>query len=164
MAAGIVPSQRRRPAHRVDGRPLFRGHLGQYQRAFCEVEGGEADLAGQRRARGAPMQPSCDHEMNDKVQLSVERDDDALAQPGQPAHDPAAERRQRRFDGAQHERAAEPHALQRLAQDPTLERLDVDGDVGQFRHGPAMLSCRAWALKAGAGRNCRGALQAVSMR
>ena len=43
--------------------------------------------------------------------------------------------RERRIDGAQQERAREPDALERLADDARRERLEVDGDVGQLGHG-----------------------------
>ena len=48
--------------------------------------------------------------------------------------DAALDARERRLDGAQQKRAGKAHPLQRLADDARLQRADIRGDVGQFRH------------------------------
>ena len=44
--------------------------------------------------------------------------------------------RDRRHDGAQHERTEQADFLEPLPDDAPLERFDVDGDIGQLRHRP----------------------------
>ena len=58
-------------------------------------------------------------------------------------HAGAEDGAQRRIDGAEQERAAEPHALEPLADDARLQRLDVDRDVGQLGHRRDRVARRA---------------------
>ena len=75
--------------------------------------------------------------MDDEEEVGLEREHDPLAQPAH-AGDAAPFRvRDRRIDGTEHEGADEAHPLERLARRSALERLDVDRDVGKFRHRSA---------------------------
>ena len=65
-----------------------------------EVEGGETELARHLCAPVAPAQPAGNHEVNHKVEISLEADDDALPQPAEPRHPPALDRADGRLDGA----------------------------------------------------------------
>ena len=47
-----------------------------------------------------------------------------------------------RFEGAEHPRAGEAELLQRLAEQPGLEPLEVDDDVGELGHGGRMADGR----------------------
>ncbi len=73
----------------------------------------------------------------------LERDDDALAE-ARHAGDALAEAcGERRLGGAQHERARDIDAFEHRAVDAPLERLAIDGDVGQLRHGESIIACGA---------------------
>ena len=110
------------PAHppHVQGGALPRARLGEEQAAGCEVEGREPELAGQLGPRRTPAQAAGDHEMQHHEPLAVQREDDALPDPSHAVHAGAEDGAQRRIDGAEQERAAEPHALEPLADDARL--------------------------------------------
>jgi len=121
-------------ADEVERRPPLRSRLGQDERPRREVEGGEADLAPQLRARRLPVEPAGDHEVQDEKEIALQPDDDALAEATEPRDAPARGRRERRIDGAEQEGIREAHALQTRAGDARFERFDVDDDVGQLGH------------------------------
>ena len=54
-----------------------------------EVEGGVASLAGDGRARCAPLEASRDHEVDDGVEVILQSQHDALAESGQGLHLPS---------------------------------------------------------------------------
>ena len=62
----------------------------------------------------------------------VQRDDQALADTSQTDDALAGDGAQRGIDGAQQERREQARALEGDADDATLERLEIDGDVGQL--------------------------------
>ena len=72
--------------------------------------------------------------MDDEPQLVVELDHDALAEPMHAAHDATDDRIERRLDAAQGEHVEDRVPGQRLADDPPLERFNVDRDVGELGH------------------------------
>ena len=88
------------------------------------------------------MQPPGDHEMQHQEEIPIETDHDALAEPAKAGEAAVGRRRDRGIDRAEQERAREPHPFEGRACDAGLERLDVDGDVGQLRH-PRMERRRA---------------------
>jgi len=132
--ARIVLGEARLAADEIERRAPLRTGLGQDERARREIERGQADLAAELGARGLPVEPPGDHQVQHQEQIALEADHDALAEAREPDDTAAGRRRDRRIDRAKQERAREPHALEGRAHDPRLERLDVDGDVGQLRH------------------------------
>jgi hypothetical protein len=72
--------------------------------------------------------------VKDEKELVFQLEYDPFAQAREPAHGLAAGGRERRIDRAKQERCREPDALERLARDARCQGLDVDDDVGQFRH------------------------------
>ena len=109
-----------------------------------EVERGERMAPGELRVRLLPVQAAVDHEVQDEPEVVVQAERDALAEPAQAADVPAVRRGERRVHGAQEERAGQAHALERLVQDASLQRLDVEGDVGQLGHAA---NCRMRARR-----------------
>ena len=126
-----------RPRDEVERRALLRAGLGEDQRAVREVERGEPDLARDlgAAARSSAAGPAIIRWMT-SVQVAVERQDDALADALDRLDRRDRAARRRRIDSAQHERARDPDALERLADGQRAQPLDVDGDVGQLGHAP----------------------------
>jgi hypothetical protein len=67
--------------------------------------------------------------------IVVHADGNALADAADFADCAAFSARKRRLDGAEKKNAVQPHLLERLAKDAGLERGNVRGYVGKFRHG-----------------------------
>ena len=130
---------RPRPRSRQSEARFFGARLGQDERPGREVEGGEPDLPGHRRAARPPAQAAGDHEMEHEEQVVLEDEHQPLALPAERASPafPVASRSGgsavRSTNGAAH---ADP--LQRLAERRAVERLEVDGDVGILRHGDTL--------------------------
>jgi hypothetical protein len=101
-------------------------------------------MAAAELGRGLlPVQAAVDHEVQDQPQIVLEADRDPLAEAAQPADLLALRRGDRRLHGAQQERARQTHTLKRLILDALLQRLDVEGDVGQLGHDREMSHARA---------------------
>ena len=132
--ARVVLRERLLAAHHVHRRAPLRAFLGEEQRPVLEVERGQAAPAGQRRGSLAPAQPPGDHQVDHEEELALEADHDALAEPAQLDHAPTGEGLDRRLDRAQHEHAAQPHAVEHAPLHVSLERAQVDLDVGQLGH------------------------------
>ena len=77
--------------------------------------------------------------MNDKEELAVEREDDSLADAPQPNDLLAGQFRGRWLDRAQDKWVGEPDLFQRMAEHACLQRLEIDGHVGKFRHDPFII-------------------------
>ena len=133
-AAGIVGGERRRAARDIERRPLLGAGLGEQQRPGREVEGREPDPAGRLGPVPLPTQTAGDHQVENDVQVAGEAEHDALAEPAQVFDRPSDQLGDRRIDRAQDERAGQPHALERLADNAGAQGLEVDGDVGQLGH------------------------------
>ena len=121
-AAGIVQRQHLRAAYCMERRALLGVGFRQHQRAVGEIECRQPQLPRQRRACLPPVEPPGDHQMQHQIELIIEVKHDALAEPRQLAHRQPFEGFQRRIDGPQQERAAEPNALQLLADDARFQR------------------------------------------
>lgn len=78
------------------------------------------------------MQPAGDHQMEHEPEISFYSDGDALADAPQFTHDAALCVRGGRLRGSKKKRACQPDALDGLADDARLERVDVGGDVRQL--------------------------------
>ena len=133
--ARVVRRERVFALHEVQRCPLLRAEFGQREAAVREVERGERMAAGELRARFLPVQAAVDHEVQDEPEVAVQAERDALAEAAQAADVPAVRRGERRVHGAQEERAGQTHALERPIQDAPFQRLEVERDVGQLRHG-----------------------------
>ena len=113
---------------------LLRTGLGEQQAAVLEIKGREAALPRTRLARSAPVEAAGDHEMQDDPKIVVESEDDPFAESVERPNPFAVERVRWRCDGAQQKRALEPHAVEPLSADMTLQRFDVSRNVRKFRH------------------------------
>ncbi len=83
-SAAIVRSKRVLAFDQVERGPLLGARLAQDERARREVEGGEPDLPRQLGARFLPGEATGDHQVDHQVQVAVEVDHDALAEPPHP--------------------------------------------------------------------------------
>ena len=113
--AAIERGERGGAADEVERRAPLRARLGEHERALREVERGEPDAAGELRVRLAPVEPARDHEVDHEEEVALEREDDALAHAAHALDVLPRGRRERRVDGAEHERASQPDAQQRRA-------------------------------------------------
>ena len=133
--ARVVRRERVLAPHDVQRRPLLRAGLGQHERAVREVERGQrmrpASLAPGSFQCSRPAIIRCRTRHRSSSRPSAMR----LPRRRRPADVPAVRCGERRVDRAQQERAGQPHALERPIQDAPLQRLEVDRDVGQLRHG-----------------------------
>ena len=120
--------------------PLLGARLGQDQGPGRKIEGRQAALLGDLRARLLPMQAARDHQVQDQPEVALEAERDALAEAQDFGCRTALESRKRRRDAAQQKGAAAPDPGQGLAEDPRLQRLDVVVDVGQLGHGRSILA------------------------
>ena len=76
------------------------------------------------------MQPTRDHEMEDDEELVVHLENDPFPEAFHAGDSFANQISEWRFDCAQQERRLESNFLERLPNDASTERLDVDGNVG----------------------------------
>jgi hypothetical protein len=135
-AAGVEGGQRFVPAHQMERGASLGPGFGQDEGPRGEVEGGEADLARDLRPALQPAEAARHHQVEDEVQVVVEIQDDPLAETAQSGHPGALGAVDRRVVAAQQGEALHPDVLEGLTHDPVLERLQVGGDLGKFRHGP----------------------------
>ena len=138
-AAAIVRAQRFLAAHDVDRGAPLRARLGEHERAVVEVERRQADLTRHFRAPRKPLEAPGDHEMNDKEELVAEREDNSLAQAPQPDDLLPGQFGGGRVDRAQDEWVGEPDLFQRMAEHACLQRFEIDGHIGKFRHDPFII-------------------------
>jgi hypothetical protein len=94
------------------------------------------ELDARRLAGGLPLQAPELHEVHDQVQIAGERHDDALRHARHTDDLAALRLLPRGHDRAQEERRHQADPLERLPDDPPLQTLDVDRDVGQLRQAP----------------------------
>ena len=103
-------------------------------RAGREVEGEQPVAAGELGLRRTPVQAAGDHEMDHEPETAFETDGDALADAAQSPYGAPFDGGDGRVGGAQHKNTLQAHAFQRSPEDARLERGEIRGDVGQFRH------------------------------
>jgi hypothetical protein len=75
------------------------------------------------------MQTAGDHEMQDDEQVVVEPEDDALSGSADVSNALVNDLAERRLDGSEQKRGSQAHLEELLADEPALERLDVDRNV-----------------------------------
>ncbi len=122
----------------VERRAPLRARLGQGDGPVGEVEGGEPHLAWQPRTGGLPVEATGDHEVEAEEEVAVERQDDPLPHPRHRRDAPSGDGGERGLDGPEQEGAAEPHPLERPAQDPVAQGLDVHLHVRELGHGAGL--------------------------
>ena len=121
-----------------------------------ELESRERDPRRRLRRVLEPAQPPRDHQMQDEIAFTRERDDDALAEPAHVVDAPALGVADRRHGSAQYEGIDDPHPHERLSADACGERLDVDGEVGKLRHRCQSALRQVTGSARGAPRRLRG--------
>src|SRR5437867_3922833 len=72
--------------------------------------------------------------MDHGIDITVELDHDAFAEPAEAANRPTGELGRRRLGRAQHKRTADPDALEATGDDPRLEGFQIDDDVRELGH------------------------------
>jgi peptidoglycan LD-endopeptidase LytH len=77
--------------------------------------------------------------MENEKKISLQLDGDPLAETAEPGYALTRCFGRGWLDGAEDERVGEPDLFEGMPCDPALESLDVDGDVGKFRHGLSII-------------------------
>jgi alkanesulfonate monooxygenase SsuD/methylene tetrahydromethanopterin reductase-like flavin-dependent oxidoreductase (luciferase family) len=133
--AGVQGVERGRTFDYMQRCAFLAARLGQGQRARRKIESGQVGFCADFCADGFPVQPSGDHQVKHEPDIVVEPDRDAFADAAQSGDGPSDRVQRFRLDGAQQERTFQPYTHQRGVQNPSLKRIQIDGDVRQFGHG-----------------------------
>ena len=141
-AARVEPSELT-SGDQVQRRLPARSRLGQHHRTGRKIERRKSHLARNRSAALAPAEPSGNHQVQHEGETAFELEDDALAQTTKPDDGAAFNRADGWIGRAQKEWIGDAEPLERLVEHPRRERLEIQRDVGQFRHGqsPDSRSC-----------------------
>ena len=135
QAAGVVQASRpSRPRIRKSEGAMLGAGLGEQEAPPGEVERRQARAARELDSRRLPVESAGDHQMQDEPEIVIEPEDDSLPQSPRLADGLAVGLVQGRVERPQQERAADAHAVQALADDATVEGLDIDGDIRQLGH------------------------------
>ena len=105
-----------------------------YKRAVGEVESGEIVASAELGCEWTPVQATGDHQVDYEPEIALYADGDALADAAQFAHDAPFCFGDGRLGSAKQECAGDTNVIEALAENASLDRGDVCGDVGQFRH------------------------------
>ena len=119
--------------------PLLGGDLGELQGSVFEVECCQLGLAA-LVAAFTPVEASGDHQVDDQVQIIVERQDETFAEAAGTRWRHPFERIDRRIEALERGDARDPDLLDRVPDDVAVERLEVVDHVGVLRHGCTVLS------------------------
>jgi hypothetical protein len=133
-STGVQRAQTVLAADDVQRRAPLRARFGERERPFREIECRQILTAADLRATRPPVQPSRDHQVQNKPNAAFHANRDALTDATNVAYNAVLRCRRRRFNGAQQERSGHTHAFQRLANNARFECRDVRGYVRQFRH------------------------------
>src|SRR6266849_8955004 len=87
-----------------------------------------------------PAEAAGDHQVDHDEQVVLELEDQAFARTAQAQHALVCGRFERWVGRAQDERAGQPNALQRLAHDVALEKIQVDRQVRKLGHAAPMIA------------------------
>ena len=136
--AAVEGPQPRLALHQVERGAALGAGLGERERPLVHVERQEPGPPREPGAGGPPVEPPGDHEVEGEVEVALEGEDEPLAEPPDPRHRPPLGGGQRRLGGAEQERAAEPEPPDHPAAEPGLQRLGVDGEIGELGHGGMM--------------------------
>lgn len=77
----------------------------------------------------APLKPTRNHQVNDEKVFAFEFENDLLSQAANRTDFPSDQSRRRRIDRTQYERTRNPDAFERLIQQASLKRFDIDNNV-----------------------------------
>ena len=124
-------------AHQEQRSPFPGTCLGEQEGACRKIERGKAGLFRDLVAGLLPAEPPRDHQVHHEKELVIETEYDAFADAAKGVHYPSFNGSNRRVDGAEDERAGDPHVLHGRTRDMTFERFDVHRDVGKFGHRQA---------------------------
>jgi hypothetical protein len=100
---------------KVDRSSSLGAGFGQRQRSRRKFEARQVGLSSALCARGEPVQPSGNHQMQDDEQLPLQLEDDALAESCYRTDALSGDRGERRLDRPEEERRVESHLFQRAA-------------------------------------------------
>src|SRR5688572_9451692 len=81
-----------------------------------------------------PLKPARNHQVKNKKVFGIKHENDLLAEPPNRDDFPPDKSRWCLGHGSQHKWARDPYALQGLIQKTSLQRLDVNDDVGKLGH------------------------------
>jgi len=87
-----------------------------------------------RAGRCLPVQPAGDHQMQHQKEIILERHDDPLADAAIPRDSFAVGFRQWRVNRPHQKGMCDAYLPETLADGSLLQRFDIDGYVGEFRH------------------------------
>src|SRR5687768_8554544 len=108
--------------------------FGQNQTAVLEIDGQQANFAGNRRLRRAPPETASDHEMEDQKDVVFELENDALAEPAQRCDGMTRNTRERRVDRTKQERARKTDPTDAMAENARVQRVQIESDIRKLRH------------------------------
>src|SRR5262245_18134790 len=103
--------------------------FGEEQSSTWEVKRRETALARKLRRAVLPVQSARDHQVKNHPEIVVKTEHDPLAQSANLANRLPFHRRKRWVISADEKWAADADGLELLADDSTLDRFDVEGDV-----------------------------------
>jgi len=133
-AAGIEGAQTFFSANHVERGATLGAGFGEDEGAVGKIEGGEIAAGGEFGMRRFPVQATGDHEVQDKPEIVVETDGDALGDAAERADGVAFGGREGLVGGAEEKGAVETDVFERLIEDAGLKGSEVGGDVGKFGH------------------------------
>jgi hypothetical protein len=108
-----------------------------------ETEGGRNMLSCRTSLLGiVPVQTPGDHEVQYEPKLTVKPEGDPLSDAPQMPNTPALDVTERRTGRAQEEWVPHLDPFKRPVYEPPLQRLNINGDIGQFRHRATLLLTR----------------------
>ena len=102
-APGIVLRQCLASANDMERRLTLTAGFGEQQRPVVEVEGEQSDLPRDPGSLRLPAETTRNHQVEDEVQLMVEREDHPFAKPMEVLYRVAFDRGDRRVDGSEKE-------------------------------------------------------------
>jgi hypothetical protein len=118
----------------VQRRALSRTSFCQRKSAIAEDKAGQRARFGRFRSAFLPMKSAADHEMEDEPEMFFQPNSDALANAPQLKHLLTLHAADGRLGRPQKRDPGNLDPFEDSTKNPFLERFDVGGDVGQFRH------------------------------
>ena len=121
-------------ADECDGGPSLSACFGQHEGAVLKIERCETQATGKFCAGFQPSKSPSDHQVNDNPQIVVETNRDAFSNSSNVADSLALDFIDRRLNRPNDKRVADAKLVERAASYVRRDCLDVDRDIGQFRH------------------------------
>src|SRR5258706_7587039 len=120
--------------NQVQRRTLLSARFSQQQRAIGKIESCQSEFAPHLRPRLAPMQSSRNHQVQHQPEAIFEPEANPLADSTQSDDLSPVDPLERRQRSSQQERASDANFDQSLAQNPTLQPLEINCYVREFWH------------------------------